>query len=80
MYLPLRTFMRTVNAQANTFSPEKNGNIRLHAFGTGDNMNDYCYIIETPEGLVLIESTAYKADVEAVNKYIKTLEKLRGRP
>ena len=49
--------------------------VKLHAFGTGDNMNDYCYIVETPEGLVLIESTAYKADVEAVSKYIKTLEK-----
>lgn len=51
------------------------GGVRLHAFGTGDNMNDYCYIVETPEGLVLIESTAYKADVEAVSKYIKSLEK-----
>ena len=49
--------------------------VRLHAFGTGDNMNDYCYIVESPEGLVLIESTAYKADVEAVSKYIKSLEK-----
>ena len=52
-----------------------NGNIKLHAFGTGDNMNDYCYIAESPEGLVLIESTAYKADVTAVSKYIKKLKK-----
>ncbi|MBQ7155628.1 MAG: MBL fold metallo-hydrolase [Synergistaceae bacterium] len=52
-----------------------NGNVKLHAFGTGDNMNDYCYIVESPEGLVLIESTAYKPDVEAVSKYIKSLEK-----
>lgn len=51
------------------------GGVKLHAFGTGDNMNDYCYIVETSEGLVLIESTAYKADVEAVSKYIKSLEK-----
>ena len=53
----------------------EDGSIKLHAFGTGDNMNDYCYIVESPEGLVLIESTAYKPDVEAVNKYIKTLGK-----
>lgn len=55
--------------------PFENGSIKLHAFGTGDNMNDYCYIVETPEGLVLIESTAYKSDVEAIRKYIKTLDK-----
>ena len=55
--------------------PFEDGSIKLHAFGTGDNMNDYCYIVESPEGLVLIESTAYKPDVEAVNKYIKTLGK-----
>lgn len=55
--------------------PFENGSIKLHAFGTGDNMNDYCYIVETPEGLVLIESTAYKSDVEALSKYIKTLDK-----
>ena len=55
--------------------PFENGSIKLHAFGTGDNMNDYCYIVETPEGLVLIESTAYKPDVEAVSKYIKALDK-----
>ncbi|MBQ6418624.1 MAG: hypothetical protein IJJ91_08140 [Synergistaceae bacterium] len=34
--------------------------VRLHSFGTGDNMNDYCYIVESPEGLVMIESTAYR--------------------
>ena len=55
--------------------PFDNGSVKIHAFGTGDNMNDYCYIVETPEGLVLIESTAYKPDVEAVNKYIKSLHK-----
>ena len=55
--------------------PFENGSIKLHAFGTGDNMNDYCYIVETPEGLVLIESTAYKSDVEALSKYIKALDK-----
>ena len=52
-----------------------NENLKLHAFGTGDNMNDYCYVVETGEGLVLIESTAYKPDVEAVAKYIASLKK-----
>ena len=26
----------------------EDGSIKLHAFGTGDNMNDYCYIVESP--------------------------------
>ena len=54
---------------------EFNNGLKLHSFGTGDNMNDYCYIIEGPEGLVMIESTAYKADVNAFNEYIKSLNK-----
>ena len=53
---------------------EING-LKFHAFGTEDNMNDYCYIVESPEGLVLIESSAYRDDVNAINAYIKSLEK-----
>ena len=50
-------------------------NVKLHAYGTGDNMNDFCYVIETSEGLVLIESTAYRENVNALNDYIKSLKK-----
>ena len=53
-------------------------NIKLHAYATGDNMNDYCYLVETPEGLVLIESTAYKENVNAMAEYIKSLG--QGKP
>ena len=49
--------------------------VKLHSFGTGDNMNDYCYIVESPEGLVMIESTAYRPDVNALNEYVKSLGK-----
>ncbi|MBQ9419197.1 MAG: hypothetical protein IJU31_02345 [Synergistaceae bacterium] len=49
--------------------------IKLHAYSTNDNMNDHCYIIETPEGLVLIESTAYKDNVQAFADYVKALDK-----
>ena len=51
------------------------GGVKLHAYGTGDNMNDYCYVVETPEGLVLIESTAYRENVTAFAEYIRSLEK-----
>ena len=54
---------------------EFDGGVKLHAFGTGDNMNDYCYIAESPEGLVMIESTAYRPDVNALNEYVKSLNK-----
>lgn len=49
--------------------------VKLHSFGTGDNMNDYCYVVETPDGLVMIESTAYRPDVDALNEYVKSLNK-----
>lgn len=51
------------------------GGLKLHAYGTGDNMNDYCYIVESPEGLVLIESTAYRENVSAFAEYIRSLNK-----
>ncbi|MBR1486079.1 MAG: MBL fold metallo-hydrolase, partial [Synergistaceae bacterium] len=51
------------------------GDIKLHAYSTDDNMNDHCYLVETPEGLVLIESTAYKENVQALSEYIKSLDK-----
>ncbi|MBQ3646216.1 MAG: MBL fold metallo-hydrolase [Synergistaceae bacterium] len=51
------------------------GGLKLHAYSTNDNMNDHCYVVETPEGLVLIESTAYKENVNALNDYIKSLGK-----
>lgn len=51
------------------------GGLKLHAYGTGDNMNDFCYVVESPEGLVLIESSAYKEHVNALAEYIKELGK-----
>ena len=51
------------------------GGLKLHAYGTGDNMNDYCYVVETPEGLVMIESTAYRENVSAFAEYIRSLNK-----
>ena len=49
--------------------------VKLHAYSTLDNMNDHAYIIETPEGLVLIESSAYREHVNALADYIKSLNK-----
>ncbi len=49
--------------------------VKLHAFATGDNMADECYVFESAKGLVILESTAYKDDVNAFNEYIKGLNK-----
>lgn len=49
--------------------------VKLHAYSTNDNMNDHCYVVESPEGLVIIESTAYKENVQAFADYIKALNK-----
>ncbi len=51
------------------------GDIRLHAYRTGDNMSDECYVLESGEGLVLLESTAYKENVAAFSEYVRSLGK-----
>ncbi len=55
------------------------GKIKLHAFSTKDVLADECFVLESKEGLVLLESTAFKANVQEVNDYIKSLNKpLKG--
>lgn len=51
------------------------GDIKLHAYATGDNMADECYVLESGEGLVLLESTAYKEHVAAFSDYVRSLGK-----
>ena len=47
------------NVSAGNMSLYNFDDIELHAYSTGDNMNDCCYILESPEGLVMFESTVY---------------------
>ncbi len=55
------------------------GIIKLHAYDTEDPMNDVLYAVETDEGLVLLESTALKKNVEEFSNYLKTVKKeLKG--
>ena len=49
--------------------------IKLHAYATKDNMNDECYVVEGKDGLVILESTAYKTNVNEFADYIKSLNK-----
>lgn len=55
------------------------GKIKLHAINTQDVLADECFVLESKEGLVLLESSAFKANVQEVNDYIKSLNKpLKG--
>ncbi|MCR5177069.1 MAG: hypothetical protein K6C05_09510 [Anaerovibrio sp.] len=51
------------------------GGIKLHAINTKDVLADECYVLESKDGLVLLESSAFKANVQEINDYIKSLNK-----
>lgn len=56
------------------------GNIRLHAYKTNDVLSDECYVVEGKGGLVLLESAAFKENVQEFDRYIKSLKKpLKGK-
>ena len=51
------------------------GSIKLHAYKTKDVLSDECYVFEGKDGLVLLESTAFKENVQELNNYMKSLKK-----
>ena len=51
------------------------GALRLHAWQTGDALNDQCFLLETPTNLVGIESPAFNADIPVWKNYIASLGK-----
>ena len=51
------------------------GENRLHAYVSGDALGDTCYAIESPEGVVLLESTAFIAGNAEWKAYVETLNK-----
>lgn len=56
------------------------GECRLHAYVTGDPLGDICYAVEGPEGIVLIESTAFTENIMAWKAYIDGLNmKVAGK-
>ena len=48
------------------------GDIKLHAYAAKDSMNDECYVAEGKDGLVILESAAYKTNVNEFAEYIKS--------
>lgn len=51
------------------------GSIKLHSYKTNDVLSDECYVLESKDGLVLLESTAFKENVQELNNYMKSLKK-----
>ena len=51
------------------------GSIKLHSYKTNDVLSDECYVFEGQDGLVLLESTAFKENVQELNNYMKSLKK-----
>lgn len=51
------------------------GDITVHAFRTGDPLTDECYALESKDGIVLIEATIMKADMDAWKGYLDSLGK-----
>lgn len=51
------------------------GDNRLHAYVSEDALGDVCYAVESAEGVVLIESTAFAAGNAAWKAYVERLDK-----
>lgn len=51
------------------------GDIRLHAYNTGDALADECYLIESTDGLVMLETGAFTANLVEWKGYIDSLNK-----
>lgn len=51
------------------------GDIRLHAYNAGDALADECYLIESTDGLVMLETGAFTANLVEWKGYIDSLNK-----
>ena len=51
------------------------GDIKLHAYNMGDALADECYLLESDEGLVMLETGAFTDQLNAWKGYIDGLDK-----
>lgn len=51
------------------------GDVKLHAYNFGDALGDECYLIESSEGVVMLETGAFTANLVSWKNYIDTLGK-----
>ena len=51
------------------------GDVKLHAYNMGDALSDECYLLESGEGLVMLETGAFTDQLNAWKDYIDGLDK-----
>lgn len=51
------------------------GSMKLHSYISNDALYDVSYLVEKGDNLVIVESSAFKANIEEWNEYIKSLKK-----
>ena len=51
------------------------GEVKLHSYNSGDALGDECYLVESAEGLVMIETGAFTANLTEWKQYIDGLDK-----
>ena len=51
------------------------GDIKLHAYNMGDALSDECYLLESDEGLVMLETGAFTDQLQTWKDYIDSLNK-----
>ena len=51
------------------------GDVRLHSYNSSDALGDQCYLVESPEGVVMIETGAFTANLTEWKRYIDSLNK-----
>lgn len=51
------------------------GKIKLHAYKTNDPLADECYVLENEKNVVILESSAFKAQVQELSAYVAGLNK-----
>ena len=73
MTLGMTVYAETIEVGTGSVTVYDFGDIKLHAYDSGDALGDCTYAVETAEGIVLIESTAFRSANEAWKAYIDGL-------
>lgn len=72
---PTEPTISQVNLSVGSVTVYDYGDIKLHAYATGDALNDEAYILESKKALVGIELPAFTTGLDAWKVYIATLNK-----
>lgn len=66
---------RTVQLDLGAATIYNFGEVKLHSYNSGDVLGDECYLVESAEGVVMIETGAFIANLTEWKSYIDSLNK-----